>query len=198
MNPLKQIERRERFEEWKQHAKQNRIVKALVATIPPYGASPQQILDREVYRKEVSKLMELVQKETGDDTYYLLYRRFVLHENLQAIADDLQVNRSTILRRIRKGQEICLRVGQDKYDDVLDLFTSKDQLPSHSGSSIPAFPFEFMMNKPSTPYKYRGQTRYHTKCRIPEYLQDSFKSTCKCSLCFNDYGCNTCKRRKDN
>lgn len=195
---LKTIERQARFEEWKQDVKQRKIVKALATGFPDYVPSPEEQMEAAHTKKFIGSLVEFIKGKISEEDYSLLYNFFVMHIKVTKLAEELKVNKSTISRRIKKLCRDIANLIENEYEDTDDLFTSKDNVPSVFGSVAPMMPYEYEMNRIGTKYRYRGKDRWHTKCKIPEYLKDSFGSKCRCPLCFDDYGCNNCTRRKHN
>lgn len=178
--------------------KQRRTVKVLAERMPPSYPEPQAMLDARDKQRAIEALTARVQTIVGRDDFYILKLYYMLGKSMEDIGKEIGVDKSTVSRHISAAIELCRTQVMGTYKDIMDLYTTKDQLPPTFGSAIPALPYEFAMNETSTPYKYRGETRYHTKCRVPEYLKNSFGSPCKCTMCFTDYGCSNCKRRKDN
>lgn len=193
-----QFERTERFKEWEQDKRQRKLAQTLSEGMLNYEPPPDVILSAAERKKLIADMIRSLQEYFGDDCFEFLCRYHLSEETADDLAEAYGVSKRTVYRTARLNDAAAKKFLLDNFDGCLEAVYYTPPGKSSSGIVGPMFQFEYEQKRPYKTYKYKGK-RAKTKCMIPEYLGCAFGDTAtKCSLCFNDWGGSTCKRKEKN
>ena len=179
--------------------KQNKIAKKLAGNHPLYVESLEDMLEQKDRAKRIEALTDYLKEKMGDERYDVLYQKYGLLKTGTEIAEEQEVTPQNINKKIRNAKERAFELlTENKEQELLDLNITLCQLPSFL-CQVPTLPFEMEMTIVTTSYMYDGKKHWHTKCEVPEYLENTFHDCeTKCPLCFDKFGKSNCRRKKDN
>lgn len=189
----------ESFEEWKQAARQQEIVKKLADTLPDYAPSPEEILEERERLLGLTKLYNAIADKIGHDGMKLLNQYHIRHIPVADIAKEIGVDERTIYRALAKLKADAAAIVKKKFRKQYELL-SRTWFPMQPVKGFPTIlPFEFEKDRVDSTYKYQGTVRFRSKCKLPEYFREAFcDDLTRCGVCVDKYGVNTCKREGDN
>ena len=179
--------------------KQNKLAKKLAGNHPLYVESLEDMLEQKDRTQRIEALMDYLKEKMGDERYDVLYQKYGLLKTGTEIAEEQEVTPQNINKKIRNAKERAFELlTENKEQELLDLNITLCQLPSFL-CQVPTLPFEMEMTIVTTSYMYDGKKHWHTKCEVPEYLENTFHDCeTKCPLCFDKFGKSNCRRKKDN
>lgn len=171
--------------------------------------TPEDILLEKERLSEITKLMAFIKDQLSEKAFDVLWLYTVEGWTQEKIADKYKVTQSAIAHYIKKIskklQQILINSSFNPIN-TKELFQQpQSKLEAHS-PEIMGWTHEFLQEvsiEGQWKYLKNGRKVYEskTRCMIPEYFEDCFyQGTAKifCSICWDNFGQNSCTRLESN
>lgn len=201
---LQSYKRSSSFDDWKQSAKQQKIIQKLSQfRLDNVVDSPEDLLIKREENLEMIKIVVLLKDSIGEIPLRYIVERYVYQKKIKDIAIKYGHERKSVGRTIRKATRKALEILKELSDNGkidLDIFKQPKKLYDAKVPSVKVdYPSDSAIHSFDRYYKYNGMVKYKTKCKLPEYLNESFSDdNSVCSLCFTQLGTNNCTRKEAN
>lgn len=192
------FERLEYFKDWEQDRKQRNLTKILSQGMPDCEPPPEVVLSISEQKEMVAEIIQALKDRFGELMVSFLYKYYVEGEKVEDLAATYGVSTRTIYRMINlysaEAKDYIVRNFNNCFEAIWFISPAKGS----SDGGVPMFQHEYEKHRAYGTYNYNGK-KVKTKCQMPEYLKTCFgDDETKCPLCFNDWGTDTCRRKKVN
>lgn len=201
LGALERLSNNRSFSDWTDNVKNHRIIRRLETYHEEYMETPEDVVINKENNKQMILAAISVRDTLGKTGFNLLIERYCYGMTLQKIGNLHGCSKQYVGRKIhqhlRQAKLVIKKLINDELIDI-DVLKPAETFYTASTPKIKVkYPYESAFNTQTKSYVYNKHIKYKTECRIPEYLELSFKDNKTiCSYCQNSHGDSTCSRKE--